>query len=177
VVPEKRALILDEYNEISLDFGGGWGMELRAFDGGMAYRFTTTQPGEFLVLDETFEARFPGDPRLWIPTEDRFLTRQERIYQEVPLSALSPDTLGSTPVLVAPPDRPKVLITEADLRSYPGLYLGGTGGDGLRGIFPAYPALEEQVRDRTVRVVQRESFLARTEGPRTFPWRVFVVAE
>jgi alpha-glucosidase len=177
VVPEKRARILDEYNEISLDLGDGWGMELRAFDGGVAYRFTTTQPEEFLVLDETFEARFPGDPRLWIPTEDSFLTHQERIYQEISLSALSPDTMGSTPVLVAPADRPKVLITEADLRSYPGLYLGGTGGDALRGIFPAYPALEEQVRDRTVRVVQREPFLARTEGPRTFPWRVFVVAE
>ena len=68
-------------------------------------------------------------------------------------------------------------VTEADLRSYPGLYLAGTGKPALRGILPAYPAEEEQVNDRTVRVVTREPFLARTEGPRTFPWRVFVVAD
>ncbi|MGW8264800.1 MAG: glycoside hydrolase family 97 protein [Longimicrobiales bacterium] len=177
IVPEKRAEILDEYNEISLDFGGGWGMDLRAFDGGVAYRFTTTQAGEFLVLDEFFESRFPGDPRLWLPTEDSFLTHQERIYQERSLLEVPPDTMASTPVLVAPGGLPKVLITEADLRSYPGLYLRGTAGQALRGIFPGYPASEEQVRDRTVRVVEREGFLARTEGPRTFPWRLFVVAE
>jgi len=177
IVPEKRAEIFDEYNEISLDFGGGWGMDLRAFDGGVAYRFTTNQTGEFLVLDELFEARFPGDPKLWLPTEDGFLTHQERIYQERTLLEVPPDTMASTPVLVAPDGLPKVLITEADLRSYPGLYLGGTAGDALRGIFPAFPASEEQVRDRTVRVVGREDFLARTEGPRTFPWRIFVVAE
>ena len=177
VVPEKRAQIVDEYNEVSLDLGGGWVMDLRAFDGGVAYRYRTTRPGEFLVLDELFQARFPGNPTLWLPTEDSFLTHQEREYQERSLLEIPPDTMASTPVLVAPPGLPKVLITEADLQSYPGLYLRGTGGDALQGIFPAYPALEEQVRDRTVRVVEREPFLARTEGPRSFPWRLFIVAE
>jgi alpha-glucosidase len=177
VVPEKRAVIIDHYNELSLDFEGGWRMDLRAFDGGVAYRFRTDQPGGFLVESEVFQARFPGDPRVWIPTEESFLTHQERLYQDLPLSGIPPDTMGSIPVLVAPPGLPKVLITEADLRSYPGLYLKGTGGDALEGVFPAYPAVEEQVRDRTVRVVEREPFLARTEGPRTFPWRVFIVAE
>ena len=177
VVPEKRAQIVDAYNEVTLDFGGGWGMDLRAFDGGVAYRYRTTRPGGFLVLDELFEARFPAETRLWIPTEDSFLTHQEREYQSLTLSGVPPDTMGSTPVLVAPPGLPKVLITESDLQSYPGLYLRGTGGDALQGIFPAYPAVEEQVRDRTVRVVEREPFLARTEGPRTFPWRLFIVAE
>jgi len=177
VVPEKRALIPDEYNEISLTFDGGWGLELRAYDGGVAYRFRANQSGGFLVLNELFQARFPGDPGLWLPTEDSFLTHQERLYQELTLSAVPPDTMASIPVLVAPHDLPKVLITESGLREYPGLYLKGTGGDALEGILPAFPAGEEQVRDRTVRVTEREGFLARTEGPRTFPWRVFVVAE
>lgn len=177
VVPEKRAQIVDEYNEVSLDLGGGWVMDLRAFDGGVAYRYRTTRPGEFLVLDELFQVRFTENPTVWLPTEDSFLTHQEREYQERSLLEIPPDTMASTPVLVAPAGLPKVLITEADLRSYPGLYLRGTGGDALQGIFPAYPALEEQVRDRTVRVVEREPFLARTEGPRSFPWRLFIVAE
>jgi alpha-glucosidase len=177
VVPEKRALIVDHYNELSLTFDGGWGMDLRAFDGGVAYRFRTDRPGEVVVVEERFQPRFPGDPMVWIPTEDSFLTHQERLYQELTSSGIPADTMGGTPLLVAPPGLPKVLITEADLRSYPGLYLKGTGADALEGVFPAYPAVEEQVRDRTVRVVEREPFLARSEGPRTFPWRVFIVAE
>jgi alpha-glucosidase len=176
IVPEKRALIVEHYNELSLTFDGGWGMDLRAFDGGVAYRFRTDRAGAVTVVEERFQPRFPGDPSVWIPTEDSFLTHQERLYQELTISDIPADTMGGTPLLVAPPGLPKVLITEADLRSYPGLYLKGTGADALEGVFPAYPRVEEQVRDRTVRVVEREPFLARSEGPRTFPWRVFIVA-
>jgi alpha-glucosidase len=84
--------------------------------------------------------------------------------------------MASLPVLVASSGGAKLLITESDLRSYPGLYLQGRGGGGLDGLFPAFPAAEEQTRDRTVRVVEREDYLARVSGPRTFPWRVFLVA-
>ena len=85
--------------------------------------------------------------------------------------------MASMPVLAAWDDGVKVAITEADLRSYPGLYLAGTGTNALAGVLPAYPDAVEQVDDRTVRVVTREPFLATTEGPRTFPWRVFVVTD
>ncbi len=176
-VPEKRAVIVDHYDELSLGFGGGWWLDVRAYDDGVAYRFRTDRTVETTIQDEILDLRFPRNSRVWIPTEDSFLTHQERRYTETPLAEVSPDTMGSTPLLVAPPDRPKVLVTEADLQSYPGLYFKGTGGDGLVATFPAYPAAEEQVRDRTVRVTRREPFLARTSGPRTFPWRVFIVAE
>jgi len=177
IIPEKRAAIVDHYDELSLGFGGGWWLDVRAYDDGLAYRFRTDRTVETTIQDEILDLRFPRGSRVWIPTEDSFLTHQERLYTETSLAEISPDTMGSTPLLVAPPDRPRVLVTEADLESYPGLYFKGTGGDGLVATFPAYPAAEEQVRDRTVRVTRREPFLARTRGPRTFPWRVFIVAE
>jgi alpha-glucosidase len=55
------------------------------------------------------------------------------------------------------------------------MYLVGTSGTKLRSRFPAYPLEEEQTRDRTVKVVERADWIARTDGKRTFPWRVFVI--
>ena len=176
-VPEKRAEIRDRFNEVSLTFQGGWGLDLRAYDTGVAYRFHYSGQEEIVVEGELFRPQFPGEPTVWMPTEDSFLTHQERLYKVRALSEIPPDTMGSIPLLIAPEGLPKILLTESDLRSYPGLYFRGTGSSGLESLFPAFPAVEEQVRDRTVRVVEREAFLARTQGPRTFPWRVLVVAE
>jgi alpha-glucosidase len=69
-----------------------------------------------------------------------------------------------------------VAITEADLRDYPEMSLTRGGLAGLAGVFPQYPATTEMVRDRTERVLTRERWIARTNGPREFPWRVIVVA-
>jgi len=177
VVPETRSRIRDHFNGVEVSFAGGWILDLRAYDRGVAYRYRWEGAGPLMVQDETLEIRFPGDAALWYPAEDSFLTHQERVYRELVLSDVPTDTMASIPVLAAPEGLPRVLITEADLQSYPGFYLRPGRDGGLAGVFPAYPAVEEQIRDRTVRVVEREPYLARTEGPRTFPWRVFIVAE
>ena len=117
------------------------------------------------------------DPDLWFPVEESFLTHSERLYERLRASRVEPETMAHLPVLASWTGRAKVAITESDLRSYPGLYLAGTGTSTLVGVSPAYPAAVEQVNDRTVRVVSREPYIARTSGPRTFPWRVFVVAD
>jgi len=177
VVPEKRAEIRDHFNQLSLNFSGGWSVDFRVYDEGVAYRFRTSTYGELLIHGEEIQLHFPGDPELWFPKEDSFLTHQEREYENRVLSSVTSDEFASIPVLVAPEGLPKVLITEVDLQSYPGFYLRGTGGDGLEATFPAFPSVEEQVRDRTVRVVETEDFIARTSGARTFPWRLLIVAE
>jgi len=177
VVPEKEGVIQDRYNALHLDFEQGWGLDLRAYDDGVAFRFRTDREGEVVVAEESFSVVLGEEPHLWFPTEESFLTHSERIYEQLDLSQIPSGKMASLPVLMALPEGPKILITESDLRHYPGLYLEGTGGPALEGLFPAYPAAEEQVRDRTVRVTEREPFIARTSGPRTFPWRVFLVAE
>ncbi|MEJ2238602.1 MAG: glycoside hydrolase family 97 catalytic domain-containing protein, partial [Gemmatimonadales bacterium] len=146
------------------------------YDDGVAYRFRTSTPGPVTVRSEEFNVVFDGDPMVWFPTEESFLTHSERLYAYLRMSEIVPDSMASMPVLVSVENGPKVAITEADLRDYPGLYLSSSA-DGLRGIFPAFPAAEEQINDRTVRVTAREDFIAKTEGDRTFPWRVFAIAE
>ena len=177
VVPEKFATIRDHYDELSLDFAGAWGLDIRTYDDGVAYRFRSAEADSAVVAAEEFTATFEGNPVVWFPTEESFLTHCERVYSQIPLNEIPPDSMAYLPVLVAFPDGPKVAITEADLQSYPGMYLTGTAASSLTGVWPAYPIAEDQTDDRTVQVTERGDYLARVAGDRTYPWRVFVVAE
>ena len=80
------------------------------------------------------------------------------------------------PVVVAIDGGPKVALTESDLRNYAGLYLKGAGKHSLEGAFPAVAVKEELARDRDYKVVERADYIARTEGNRTFPWRLMAIA-
>ena len=174
-VHEKRRTIRDAYSELCLLFEGGWGLDVRAYNDGVAYRFRTSVPNELTIKDEQFEAVFTGDHEAFFPTEESFLTHSERVYEHVSLRDIPTGKMASMPVLVIVDNGPRIAITESDLRDYPGMYLTGTSGTALRGLFPAYPLKEEQNRDRTVEVIERSDWIARTQGQRTFPWRVFVV--
>jgi alpha-glucosidase len=177
VIPEKSARIRDHFNELSLDFEGGWGLDMRAYDDGIAYRFRSERSGELVIADERFSLVAEGDPLVWFYAEDSFLTHSERLYLQLPLSTIPDDSMASLPALLAFANGPKVAVTEVGLRDYPGLYATGSRSDTLRGTFPAYPLVEEQVRDRTVQVTERADYIAHTAGPRAFPWRVLVIAE
>jgi alpha-glucosidase len=80
------------------------------------------------------------------------------------------------PVLVRPEGGPTVAITESDLYDYPGMSVRGDGGTGYLGVFPRVATEEKAIDDRTVEVVRRADYIARTAGARTYPWRVFVIA-
>jgi len=71
----------------------------------------------------------------------------------------------------------KVAIAESDLDDYPGLWLRGTGGNGLAGAFPPYPLKENLTSDRDYRVVESADYIAATAGTRAFPWRVIGIAD
>lgn len=71
----------------------------------------------------------------------------------------------------------KIAIAESDVEDYPGLWLHGTGGNGLAAVFPPYPLKEKLERDRDFRAVESADYIAVTKGTRTFPWRLVGVAE
>jgi len=70
----------------------------------------------------------------------------------------------------------KLALAESDVEDYPGLWLRGTGGNGLDGTFPPYPLEEKLERDRDFRVVKSADYIAATGGTRSFPWRVMGIA-
>jgi alpha-glucosidase len=177
VVCVKEATIHDQCVEQSLTFQGGYGLIFRVYDDAVAYRFKTALDGSIKVYAEQVVYRFVDDHAIYFPKEDSFLTHSERSYQYRKLSEIPEGDFASCPMLVDIQDGPKVLLTEADLHDYPGLYLHGTKGPALEGRFPAVAVRERQVNDRTVEVTERADYIAETSGNRDFPWRVCVIAE
>jgi alpha-glucosidase len=177
VVREKRSVIRDHFNEMTLNFKNNFSLIFRAYDDGVAYRFKTSIEGNIDVLDEEVLYNFGADHHIYFPAEDSFFTHQERLYEYVPLAQISKYKMCYPPALIDIEGGPKVAITESDLEDYAGLYLKGQGAPSLIGVFPKVALEERQTRDRDVRIVKRGDSISRTKGRRTFPWRVLIVAE
>ena len=178
VVREKSATILEAYNELRVDFEGDYSLVIRAYDEGIAYRWETRLPGEITVKNEQVEFQFDPSASVYFQHENNFHSHNERPFELQPISAISSEKQGFLPVLVVL-EGTKVLLTEADLLDYPGLWLRGNGNSTLTGVFPAYP-LEVAIDlkwDARGRVTKRADFIAKTRGTRTFPWRVLAIAD
>ena len=184
VVREKRAEIPDIYNELILRFNNHFELHFRVFNDGVAYRFASTLPGEMTVIDE--QATFNFQPGTIVyypqvtkrPDADIFHTSFEEPYSKGVLDSLPGSMFAFSPVLLQPPGLPKVLLTESDIKDYPGMFLSKGTGSGLKGVFAPYP-LKEIVTGgefKQKQVVERASFIAKSEGRRTFPWRIIAIA-
>ncbi len=179
VVRRKAAKLQERYEELRLEMEGRYAVVFRAYDDGVAYRFETALPRkEVKVYEEQVVLHFPGEPRVFYPKEDSFFSHNERKFLDLSLREVGPTTLASVPAVVAEGDGGvRIAITDADVEGYPGLWLVGTGSDGLAATFPPYPLEEKLERDRDVRVARSADYLAVTTGTRTYPWRVMGVVE
>jgi alpha-glucosidase len=178
VVRRKAAKLAERYEELRLEMAGRYAVVFRAYDDGLAYRFETDLPREQVrVYEERMLLRFPGGARVFYPREDSFFSHNERKFLDLPLREIGPTTLASVPAIVAGGDGVRIAITDADVEGYPGLWLVGTGDDGLEATFPPFPLEEKLERDRDLRVERAAGYLAVTVGKRAYPWRVVGVAE
>ena len=57
----KKREVKDQYNELRLDFKGNYGLVLRAYDEGVAYRFTTKMKDSICITHEEATFRFAKD--------------------------------------------------------------------------------------------------------------------
>lgn len=184
-VPEKRKIIRDHYNQLSIKFQQPFTVEFRVYDDGVGYRFITAFKDSITILNELATFNFVGDASAYFPgiqqrnDADIFHTSFEELYPLRKLDSIAPTEMAYTPVLVAPPTNPKIAITESDLEDYPGMFLQGTGTASFKGVFAPYP-LEERLTTGDypqMIVTKRAGYIARTAGSRSFPWRVLLVAE
>jgi alpha-glucosidase len=176
-VKQKAARLRERYNELRLEMKGRYAVVFRAYDEGVAYRFETSLPQrEIKVRDEEVGFRFAGDWSVYFHREEGLLSHNEQHYKRKALTEISADTFGSTPAVVDA-GGVKVAIADSDIEGYPGLWLQGTGGNGLAGKFPPYPLQEELARDRDLKVSEAADYIAVTTGTRSYPWRVLGIAE
>ena len=184
----KKAYVPDNYNELILVFKDHYDVVFRVYDSGVAYRFHTFFQDSVNVLSEMEYFGFPGDPSAYIPYVNASRTPEEPIdklfetsfenqYAHLEhLSEMDKNRLAFLPLLVELPQGRKVVITEADLHDYPGMYL--QYGNHLTGCFAPCPKRVEQGGHNNLqyRVKERYPYLARTGGTRFYPWRVIAVS-
>jgi len=178
VVRQKFAKIRDNYKELRLEMEGGYAVTFRAYNEGAGYRFETSLPqAEVKVYGEEMNVNFTSNDVVFYPEEESFMSHNERKYLPRHLAEIDPKFIATLPAVVDVGSGAKVAVAESDVEEYPGLWLRGTGGNGLAGTFPPYPLKEKAENDRDVKVVEAADYIAVTKGTRTFPWRVIGIAE
>jgi len=187
----RQAVIEERYNELELTLPDGWSLTFRAYDGeGVAYRFSSTslKKGDRITAEQA-EFNFDRDYTAYVPynpdTEHPFATSFESKYTVAPLSAFRSDALAFSPLLVCLDGGLRVEVTDADIESYPGMFLKkGSRSLSLEGSFAPVPAATRETPRRGQVVVDRYSDdlavireNASKKAPRHFPWRVLAIAE
>lgn len=183
-VPEKRRIIQDNYNLLSIVFRQPFKVDFRVYDDGVAYRIFTNFKDSIYVQNEVARFSFSKNDSVYFPlihkksNADIFHTSFEETYSLLPVTGI-PDTLiAFSPVLVVNDQSPKIVITESDLFDYPGMFLKGTGAESLEGVFAPYPFEEKNTSDfySQAIVTRRAPYIAHTKGTRSLPWRVLLIA-
>ena len=183
--------------ETFIDYGD-FGVRLVARNDGVAYRFETKFPGEVTVNCEKAGftlcpkaecyvnyngSDFKGDPlqNSWESVNEKHLAGELKVPE---------GKIAYLPFVFKAADGTAVCVTESDLVDYPGWNLkNGEADKGVlfRGEFAKFPKkvafcegwgkyhLDPNARLRSQKVLEREDFLVKTKGTRTFPWRCFQI--
>ncbi len=185
----RAAQMTDHYNALTLKFRGGWNVEFRAYNDGVAYRFVSTLKKPFNIKDETAEFRFTTDATATAAysngsTSGGFSTQFgnsfENEYNTLPISQIDKNRLMFLPLAVQTECGAKVAVTESNLNNYPGMFLAASSeGHSLNAVFAPRPKTMKQGGHNNLQMVveDRYDYIASVKGPRTFPWRIAVVAE
>ncbi|MBO4487515.1 MAG: glycoside hydrolase family 97 protein [Bacteroidaceae bacterium] len=164
-------------NEMTLKMADGFSLIFRAYNTGVAYRFASEKKGEMIIESELAEFNFPEDYEAWIPyvneySDGPYSVSFENVYQHIKLSAAT--QVAFTPLAVECQNA-KVSFMESDLESYPGIFLRASKAK-LTAEFAQYPKAHKFTgRLKKLVVTERENYIAKVNGTRSFPWRVMVV--
>ncbi|MDD2559312.1 MAG: glycoside hydrolase family 97 protein [Bacteroidales bacterium] len=179
-VPHKDALIEDHCNELSLQFREKFSLTFRAYNDGVAYRFSETSRKPYEVLNEKMDLVFPTGAACYFSEEQSTYSHNESWYPYIQLSDIAAGRFCSMPLLIDLPGQAKVLVTETALHSYPGMFLKSNGTNGFVSKFPPY-VLETQAprrgADRNEIISKEADYIAKVATGRDFPWRVFIISD
>ncbi len=176
VVKVKSKLIVNKCNEMVVYFKNNYSLTLRAYNNGMAYRFGTKINGEIIIVSETGKYSFPENHMMWWGKEKTFESHNQVYFDYKSLRNTSSSDLSSLPLIIYPSKGPKIVITETDLKDYPGMWIRGSASNMLLRVSPKYPRSIKKKSDRYLPITKRENFIAKTSGKRDFPWRIFAIA-
>ena len=180
VVPVKARENREHCNELKIAFKGTWAVVFRAYDDGVAYRFETSfKDPEVYVADETAAYVFAKDNDVYWANEKNpdFITHCEAFFKEMKLSEIVKEQYAYLPVSMKTPEGTRVVITEADMFDYPNMFLFGGQGQTLQAEYPEVILSYDMRTDRDVTLTQKADYIAKTDGTRTYPWRVMTIGD
>jgi alpha-glucosidase len=178
--------IQSEYNQLVIELNDSLSIEFRAYNQGFAWRFTSSYSTNMLVYNETAQFNFDESCQVFSGEAKGFSTPFENNYLPYQWKEYPDDRMAMNPLLVKTQKGTNMLISEANLFAYPGMFLCKNGTI-LQGIFPKYPKKESeqwpgklrltnfpQLSKKVVR--KTEDYLAMCSGKNEFPWRVVMVS-
>jgi len=136
VVKSKHSEILNSYNELLLSLrekSGPMrqlGMEIRAYNDGVAFRYKllrAARAGDRQITKELTTFSIPGDPKAWIVEYKGYSSSNEAEFFEHPLSYLTDKSIAGIPMLMEYGNKCWVAITEAKIDNYAAFYIGTNG--------------------------------------------------
>ena len=180
-----KAVIPDDYNQLTINCKNGYGVIFRVYNDAAAYRFFTKKKGELLVRNEEANFNFTGDEKAFLPYMwdyrggKIFNSSFEALYREINISKFLADSLAFLPVLVDVGNNRKAVILEADLEDYPGMYLNiNQTRKGFMGVYAPYPLEAALNGFGGINYIptKRADYIAKTNGTRNFPWRIVAIS-
>lgn len=182
--------IPEDYNSLLLRFRNNWSVEFRAYNNGIAYRFLSNSKDSLYISGEEIGLPFPQNTGSIIAytnskgtLEQQFKNSFENTYHTVPVSEIEKERLILLPAVAELPGGKKLCFTESDLEAYPGLYLvrqpsQNGSNTTLSGIHAPYPKSAKQGGHNMLQmlVTERENYIAKTKGNRSFPWRILEIS-
>ncbi len=177
IFPLKYSQVENNYTLLTLDMKGGYSVDFRIYDDGVAFRMRTSLPGLIEIMQENTVFQLADECDLVLQQPGGFKTGCEENYSLVKSSQWKKeDRMTELPVLIMGKNQ-KILLSEFDLVSYPGLFLKGNSDNSLSAIQPKVPLKYEDDGDRRQRILKEADYIAKTEGTRTFPWRYMLITQ
>lgn len=183
-----NASIKSKYNQLMLHFGDQLSLEFRVYNEGAAWRFHAHAKETLFIQNETLHFSLPEGSTIFFPEASGFSTPFEPVYEAMEPSAIKAKKLGMTPFMFTTSQGQVVVISESNLFQYPGMFIQSMGDNTFKAVFPAFPRRESTQFLGKLRLVKwpqlskmmvrsTEKYISRSEGKRSFPWRVVMIAE
>lgn len=141
---------------------------IRLYNDGVAFRYRFTEDsgfGEFALTDEHTTFNLDRSIKVWATNHQHYYSSQEHTYDERTVGDIGEGDLIGCPVLAEVDSSSWLLITEADLTDWAGLYF--RAGEEHEGSLVS--SLASLKRDPAVKVESR--------APAISPWRVILVGD
>ena len=179
----RNSSVHDRYNEYTIPLEETHGrrrrlcLVVRLYNDGLAFRWVfPAQPGRssFLLAAENTGFALEANPTILASFLPGFTTSHENRYTLLPFDKVRSDTLMDLPVFLQRPDSLCMVITEAQLTDYAGMYLDKHDGI-LRSELSPLPRGDPVIETSPAAATAHHAIRVKATLPHPSPWRVVFI--